>query len=75
MCSSDLLGFSGSTTNLAYVLPDCSANISNTATCRGFSSTSPTVTFTQAIPEPETYALMLTGLAGLTVVARRRRLT
>ena len=67
------LGFSGSTTNLAYVLPECSANIANTATCRGFSSTSPTVTFTQAIPEPGTYALMMAGLAGLVFVARRRK--
>jgi len=38
----------------------------------GFSETSPTMTLTPAIPEPETYALYLAGL-GAAWFARRRR--
>ena len=71
------LGFSGDRARLGYGLPfpatRTNCNESN-STC-GFSINNPIVTFTPAIPEPETYALMLAGLAGLTVVARRRRLT
>lgn len=38
----------------------------------GFSASAPNVTFTAAIPEPQTYALMLGGLAVLVAAARRR---
>lgn len=41
----------------------------------GFSSTSPTITLrlVPAVPEPQTYALLLAGLAVIGFVARRRR--
>jgi hypothetical protein len=38
----------------------------------GYSETAPIATFTPAIPEPETYALMLAGLAAIGVVKRRK---
>ena len=74
------LGFSGTTTTLAYTLDnfgslDCSRSKPNDETC-GFSTVSPEVTFKRLaapIPEPETYALMLAGLGVMAWVARRRR--
>jgi PEP-CTERM motif len=39
----------------------------------GFSVSAPNITFTTAVPEPQTYALMLGGLAVLAAAARRRR--
>lgn len=73
------LGFSGNTATLGYSaigasLERCTGGPRqpNNSLC-GFSETSPEVKFTAAIPEPETYALMLAGLAGMAFVARRQR--
>jgi PEP-CTERM motif len=71
------LGFTDNTTTLAYTLDnfsalDCSPTKPNDGSC-GFSTVSPEVKFTPAIPEPETYALMLAGLGALAFAARRQR--
>lgn len=73
------LRFDGLTTSLAYSPAgfgslDCDLTPSNT-TC-GFSAVSPAVKFalqTAPIPEPETYALMLAGLAAVGFAARHRQ--
>ncbi len=69
------LRFSGTSTVLAYSHSDASlanCTFTDSALC-GLSATSPTVTFRPlaAIPEPETYALMLLGLAAVGFAARR----
>lgn len=76
------LRFSGTTATLGYAaigasIERCTGGQRrpNDELC-GFSDFPPTVKFTQftaAIPEPETYALMLAGLAGLAFVTRRQR--
>ncbi len=74
------LRFSGTTSVLAYSnsdasLANCTFTFANREIC-GLSATSPEVTFrplTAAIPEPETYALMLLGLAAVGFVALRRK--
>ena len=74
------LGFNGNTTAFAYRSDDfgsldCSPTKPNDTTC-GFSTATPEVKFTlqtAPIPEPETYALMLAGLAAVGFAARRRQ--
>ncbi len=74
------LGFNGNTTTLGYTLEnygsfDCSPPPSSSASC-GYSSSTPDVKFTRvtaAIPEPETYALMLAGLLAVGFAARQKQ--
>lgn len=59
--------FHGSST---FFGPDMVVHVSGASTSAGSFSGTLTVT---AVPEPETYALMLAGLAAVGYVARRRR--
>ena len=74
------LGFNGTTTTLGYTLAsfegfNCGRPPLSTTVC-GYSISSPDVKFTRQtapIPEPETYALMLAGLAAVGFAARHRQ--
>ena len=48
-------------------------NLANQAQGKPFGSYNGTVTITQAVPEPETYALVLAGLGAICFVGRRHR--
>jgi hypothetical protein len=49
------------------------ANANNTTYSYGFSGGYDDLSFTQAVPEPEAYAMLLAGLGLLGCMARRRR--
>lgn len=74
------LTFTGHEAGLYYTLkdwspgnPGClSGNTFILENC-GFSTVPAVLTFTQAVPEPETYALLLAGLAAMGATVRRRR--
>jgi PEP-CTERM motif len=74
------LGFDGTTTSLGYTLAnfggfDCGPPPDSDESC-GYSSVAPAVKFTRvtaAIPEPETYALMLAGLLAVGFAARQKQ--
>jgi hypothetical protein len=54
--------------------PDPTCLFRNPPTCEGgMSETKAILVLTPAVPEPETYALMLAGLAAIGFIARRRR--
>lgn len=75
--SFSLLLYGGNKAQLIYAKPittspGCAFLPVDGASC-GISANAATGVFTAAIPEPETYALMLAGLGALGFVARRRR--
>ena len=69
--SFDYVTRSGST-GINKVLVDVFNNSQNTGTW-SFDGSTLQYNLTAAVPEPETYALMLAGLGGLLMMARRRR--
>jgi len=74
------LTFTGHEAALYYTLkdwspgnPGCLSNNSFILENCGFSTEPAILTFTQAVPEPETYALLLIGLASMGATVRRRK--